>query len=91
MMEIPAQGIVLVDVNDLRDLFIQVMENNKEDETLSLEQAAAILKTNKDTLVNDINNGSTIPYRKVGRIYKFSSKAIYRWLGVTKCITTGKV
>lgn len=80
-MEMPQGGIVLVDLDQLKQIVSDVIESYADDCGLNLTEAAEIIGTTPNTLSADIKNGCTVPHKKVGRAYKFSERAVYKWLG----------
>ena len=68
----------------LKPLLNQDGGKNLEDELLTVEEAAAFLKTSKGQIYQWVNDAQhelgDFPYLKAGRLLRFSKKAIMRWL-----------
>jgi len=56
---------------------------NGEDELLTIDEAAALLKRDKNTLYQMVNNSKyglcKLPYLKQGRRLRFSKNALLKW------------
>ena len=56
---------------------------HSEDELLTVDEAAALLKRDKNTVYELVNNSkhglSTFPYLKQGRRLRFSKRALFQW------------
>ncbi|OPX90274.1 MAG: Helix-turn-helix domain protein [Pelotomaculum sp. PtaB.Bin104] len=51
----------------------------KEDEILTLQEAADFLRVGRNAMSKMVNNGE-IPGKKVGREWRFSRQALLKWL-----------
>jgi len=59
-----------------------------QDEVLTVEQAATLLKTSKAQIYQWVNNSQhglgTFPYLKAGRLLRFSRREVLQWLKESK-------
>ena len=59
-----------------------------QDEVLTVEQAATLLKTSKAQIYQWVNNSQhglgTFPYLKAGRLLRFSRREVLQWLRESK-------
>jgi excisionase family DNA binding protein len=71
-------------VEHLKPLLHNDSSQKPEDEILTIDEAAQLLKTNKAQIYQWVNNSrhglGDFPYLKAGRLLRFSKKAILSWL-----------
>lgn len=73
-------GIVLVKQSDLDLILKKAVEAIEPDEVLNLKETAKFLRVSDNALRTDCKSGYGPPYQRTGREYKFSKKAVMKWL-----------
>lgn len=56
------------------------MVEMNEDKWIGIEEAAAYLGVNKDTIRNWIKKGNGIPAHKIGKLWKFKKSELDFWV-----------
>ena len=73
-------------IERLEPFLAKRQDGEADDEILSIEQTAQLLKTTKAQIYQWVNNSrhglGDFPYLKAGRLLRFSKKAIIGWLEV---------
>ncbi len=71
-------------VEKLKPLFAKSGDQDRDDEILTITQAAELLRTSKAQIYQWVNNSQhglgDFPHLKAGRLLRFSKKAIRGWL-----------
>ena len=84
--ELEPQDIEAI-VNKVIEMLKPILSNNGkhgEDDLITIDEAAAFLKTSKGQIYQWVNNAQhglgNFPYLKAGKLLRFSKSAVLKWL-----------
>ena len=78
------QAIVEAVIEQIKPLISGNGKHAREEPLMTIDDAAAFLKTSKDQIYQWVNNAQhglgNFPYLKAGRLLRFSKNAVLKWL-----------